>query len=585
MAILDQNWLELTNIRSLKYDRQAWIPIYGFKYGAKNLKFPKIDHYEEFQEFRGAVIFDKYKPVAEKITSWDTWSNDEYYPFYSSDYPYLEAHQFGESDENPIGFRLVVSQFLSNDVPAQVHLYQDFVIAYHLIFKDGVWVSPRNDNEKVVRYFFNPNKEVERVELKASYLKDYLAVRGASYRLYYYTGRQFVQRNKPQFDWDEEKIIAELPNDRCSAHIEFVNKFGERPFTSAVVVETHRHDINFREDIPNFSEKSDSGISSSSKTTVDTNKADRYFAYGRMWRGEWISPADSVRLIGNSKQDEDLYVYTSNTEKKVNLRYLRSEDVGQYLWFKPDVIGLLSSNRNGKIRWSGSNLGRFYYSIDSKVDFGVNSLGLITVYACDIARLLQWERRIWVSQNCLPEGGLCEELLEFQQECKQPETSSPERNLVLTIDKVNRSFRERFNKPFLLPRDEMYNIIQKIHRFRAINEDGLLALARDLFKYVVEWISESNLRQILKQENPKMKTLKMLEQFLSQQGKVEDASIVMAPLFGLYELRNHDSHLASHTKSIEGYYKKIGIKRDAPYVNQGADMIQRVSDTLSKLTS
>lgn len=581
MVFLDQNWLELKDIRSLTYDEQVWIPIYGFKYGDTHAKFPEIGHYEEFQQFGGAVIFDKYKTIAEKITSWDTWSKDEYSPYYSDEYPYEESHQFSDSEENPIGFRLAISQFLSNDVPTQMHLYQDFVIAYHLIFEEGSWIRPKNDNEKVVRYLFDENKEIRLVEVKASYLKDYLAVRGASYRLYYYTGRQLIQKDKPKFDWDEEKIISEFPNDRCSARIEFVTKHGDPPRTGSILVESHRTDVNFREDIPNFSEKGFSGISSTSRTTVDTNLPDRYFAYCRMWRGEWISKADRTRLIGNLKHVEDLFVFTTNTSEPTNLKTLRSEEVGQYLWFKPDVIGQLATNRDGRIRWGGRNLGTFHYSIDSKVDFGVNSLGLINVYACDIANLRQWEKTIWVSQNCPPEGGVCEELLEFQQECKQPTTKSPERNLVVTIHELNRWFIRKFDRPLLLRRDEMFNIIQNIHRFRSVNEQGLQALARDIFKYVFEWVSPSNLKDALKTDLPSGKTLKMLEQLLREHSNIKDASKVMEAIFGLHDLRNHVSHLASSEANIEKYYGKIGINRDQPYVNQGAEMIERVSETLA----
>ena len=69
MAICDRSWLELADIRGKKYDEQEWVPIYGFKYGAEHSPFPEIGHYEEFQEFRRAVTFSRFKITTEKITS------------------------------------------------------------------------------------------------------------------------------------------------------------------------------------------------------------------------------------------------------------------------------------------------------------------------------------------------------------------------------------------------------------------------------------------------------------------------------------------------------------------------------------
>ena len=52
----------------------------------------------------------------------------------------------------------------------------------------------------------------------------------------------------------------------------------------------------------------------------------------------------------------------------------------------------------------------------------------------------------------------------------------------------------------------------------------------------------------------------------------------MAPLYGVYDLRGADAHLAS--KDIENSYTRIQIDRDAPFVLQGASLLKNVADTI-----
>lgn len=292
MAICDQSWLELEDIRCLRYGEQDWIPIYGFKYGAEHLEFPEIGHFEEFQEFRGAAIFKKYQKIAEEITSWNTWSNDNYYPCYSDEHPYKESHQFNDSEDNNIGFRLAVGELLPNDNKAQVHLFQDFALVYELKFEGNTWIRPKSGNEQVVKFIFDGNNEIQRVEIRSSYLKEYLQLRGAYFRLYYYTGRRFVQKNMPKFDWKDEKTISELPNDRCHAYIEHIDLHGERLPKVLITPSTQEHLQNYTEKLP-----PQYAANTQKVTTVAASSTDRYFVYSRMWRGEWINPSDTIEHV------------------------------------------------------------------------------------------------------------------------------------------------------------------------------------------------------------------------------------------------------------------------------------------------
>ena len=582
MVDLNQSWLEQKDIRCIKFDDQDWIPIYGFKYGEERLKFPQIGHYEEFQEFRGAVINEENQSLAEEIKSWETWSNDEAYEYDSDDYPYPYSHQFNCLNDRPIGFRLVVSQFLSNDFPAQVHLHQDFIVAYNLIFDGKGWIRPKKHNEKVVRYIFDENQEVVRIEVKATLLKDYLSIRGALYRLYYYSGRRFVQKDKPNFDWEEEKTISKLPNDRCTAYVEHTDFRGERISASSIKSESSNNDENTKVEMPNVGNDIVANAGSDSAKTGDVSTSNRYFAYCRMWRGEWVWPNDTPRNWNASKQSENTLDLKTDAGGRLKQGVSNSDETLPYRWFQPQAIHNLLLERNARIDWRDATCGTLKYGSHSEVAFELTEDGLINVPAKDIARLSRRENRKWIAHAC--DSG---ELKHGQhrmsrQMLEQVHTGIPEYNLTLAIEQVNQSFIQRFRMPLLLPRDEMHNVISRVHRFRAVDEDGLLALARDMTKYVLEWISPSNLHSIIKIKIPKHKTLKMLKHFLHVENGFDNADEIMAPLFGLYDLRNYDSHLPSISQSVEVHYRKVGVNREQPTVHQGAEMIQKVAETLSK---
>lgn len=60
----------------------------------------------------------------------------------------------------------------------------------------------------------------------------------------------------------------------------------------------------------------------------------------------------------------------------------------------------------GPLQWHTRDTGQVRCSPDSGVHFGMNKLGLVNVYAKDIALLPAWQQRLWVGFNVGPEGGL-----------------------------------------------------------------------------------------------------------------------------------------------------------------------------------
>jgi len=65
-------------------------------------------------------------------------------------------------------------------------------------------------------------------------------------------------------------------------------------------------------------------------------------------------------------------------------------------------------------------------SPDYTVHFGINSLGLLNVYAKDIGLLPEWQQRIWAGYNVGPDGKVSKELLASQIDAEPADTQAPE---------------------------------------------------------------------------------------------------------------------------------------------------------------
>ncbi len=111
-----------------------------------------------------------------------------------------------------------------------------------------------------------------------------------------------------------------------------------------------------------------------------------------------------------------------------------------------------------------------------------------------------------------------------------------------------------------------------IHRFRATDKAGLLSLAKDLARLVADRIDVNVLRKIVAPPaGEKWGSLKSLEKALASKIEPERAAAIVAPLFGMYELRLGDAHLPS--AEIDDAMTKIPVDQTEPFVQQGAQLI------------
>lgn len=576
MERLSKEWFELADYRKRLYSRAVWIPVYGTFHPIKVDKYPNIGFVEETLAVGSAVIFKDRRAKAEEL-EWSYWNQSDTIPYIDRQGKYHDSTLFYDDEEVCLGFRIILSQHLNSLHPRHVSLHQDFVHAYALLNEGNKWLRPNEAYEEVVRMTKNAEGETTFVEIRAEYLRDYLAARKAALRLYCYRQRQAIFKDNPNYDWPEDFALTSGQNDRCEVRCYEINASGRIPGSRWASMKVWRTDVDFEEDVPDFSQGDDGNIATESKTGVQTGKGRRFRVMGELWKGEWIDPVEASCRIGHSEPKESLFVSADGSGSKVDLESLNFEDVGKYLWFKPSVVPDLLEHRGSSLKWCTRDTGGVSATPDRLLHFGVNSLGFVNAYAYDVARQPLWERRIWVANNCRPDGGVSSELQQAQMECHPAESKPPELMLLRALQWINMNFEDTFSLALLRDHREVGGLSNRIHRFRATSEIGLRALAKDVVKISIERISKKSLVIALGEKKSDLGTLKLLERILGQYTNKSYASQIMSPLFGVYDLRSSDAHL-NHT-NVEDCYTRIGIDRKKPHVVQGALLLEQVGNT------
>ena len=238
-----------------------------------------------------------------------------------------------------------------------------------------------------------------------------------------------------------------------------------------------------------------------------------------------------------------------------------------------------SSRKGSGLRWYTAYTGSIWCSPNCPVHFGINRLGLINVYAYDIAKYPLWQQKVWAGHNVPPDGAVCDELLAAQMRARPAHTKSPEELLELAIGEMDQLFVEKFRAPLFRTHHAAEEIVKGIHRFRAVDKPGLLSLAKDLARLIADRIDVNVLRKIaVPPAGEKWGSLKSLEKALASKIEPERAATMVAPLFGIYELRLGDAHLPS--TEIDDAMSKARVDQTEPFVEQGAQLIYSAAYSL-----
>ena len=87
----------------------------------------------------------------------------------------------------------------------------------------------------------------------------------------------------------------------------------------------------------------------------------------------------------------------------------------------------------------------------------------------------------------------------------------------------------------------------------------------------------------LSDEEKNLGSLKSLERLISEKTDSKQAHNMLSPLFGVYDLRLADAHLASG--KVDAALQNIGVNPESGFIHQGMIMIRQVAFVLTKISN
>jgi hypothetical protein len=579
MSAPPQEWFEMHDVRQRRIANAVWIPLRLAQ--TKPLPFPSgpgtdiISGEELF--FVGSVAFPESSRAKAEELGWSDIGivhSEGPYAFKDS-YKPCEVYQYNEQQD--LGVSFVFEQHVGAGHSPVWHLSQDLVMALGLIREDTHWIRPQEGYIDVVREIQDPDRRMVGFVMRSDFLRDYLAARRLSLRIAIYRQRTATLRDASHITWANTGLVENRPHDRFEARA-FETGLDGSLLGSVAVFEMWRTDVDEGEEVPVF------------PTESDRNTGGRSFSFerrgetvvrvmGELWREEWIEPTPRSERVRGDKPETNLDFVIDGAGTRLPSQKLNNEDVGRYLWFNPRVVWELTSFRGSGLEWYSEDTGSLWCSPDYRLHFGVNRLGLINVYAYDVAKLPQWQQRIWAGHNILPDGGVSAELLAAQMRSRPANTVAPEALFPAEMARLDEHFTRTFGLPIFRHHHATDAIAAKIHRFRAVDEQSLLALAKDIARLTADRLDVGAMHKAAGKPEETLRSLKSLEWLLGRFVSKEEARKLLTPLVGIYELRLGDAHLPA--SQIAEAFLLAGVDTTLGLVEQGKAMINSAATALA----
>ena len=547
----------MADLRRRRFENSVWIPLRAAQ--RKDLG----DRSEEFLGV-GSVAFPPGSRAEAEELGWSHIGlSHSARPYAFQDGKYKTVDTFQWNDGVDLGVELVFEHWLVNP---------DLVLALRLQQEGDSWVRPNEGYIEVMRQGRNKEGTVNFIEIRSEFLRDYLAARGLALRLAYYRQRKAILADVSHISWPRPGIHEAKPHDLFETRIFEVDEEGMPSGGRAAVFRMWRtEDVD--SDVPIL------GPESADNTGGDTHYNEMQKGLfscveGELWREEWIEASPRSERVRGDESDEVFSFIVDASGARETARVLNNEDIGRWLWFDAHIFTTLSGRRGAGFKWYTRDTGGIWFGPAwGRLHFGLNEIGLVNLYAYDIAKLDNWEQRIWSGYNVAPAGGVSKELLDSQVRVAPAETFAPEMVLHHALSDADAAFMDKVEAPLFRPHANQSQILGTVHRFRALESGGLLALAKDLARLIADSINQETLSRIISNQDggKKLGSLKHLEKVLALRAREEDARRVMSPLFGIYELRLGDAHLP--TSKIAEAFRLAEVDTSLILIEQGTALI------------
>lgn len=578
VLMMEQSWFEMADIRRRRYANSVWVPLRTSQVLMKAGEFGSAGFQEEY--FGAGCLAVPTEMIEEaKELGWMEIGVVHDHNVYVQDGRYLASDRYEKLSGQLIGIPLVLEQRLTNAETLVWHLHQDLVIALGLLREDDVWVCPGEGYIEVARLQRDKDGAPILLEIRFEFLVDYLCARGMTLRISSYRSRREIVEDANHISWVENPFCQETDEERWEGGVGAISEGGMPYGSQTAVLHIARTDVDSADDVPDLGFPTDEGSESHSYRINHEGKK-LYLVQSEYWRNEWI---DAGAASPRVRRDDAAACIQFITDVKGTLESKEMLVHGiRWLWFKPDVIATLAKMRGGHLGWYTRDTGDVRCSPDNGVHFGVNSVGLVNVFAKDIALLPDWQQRVWAGFNVSPDGGVSEELLDSQMRCRPASTHAPEEEFASAINDIDEVFFNATGKRLMLEHPQRDAILREVHRFRATDLAGVFALAKDAARLTADSIDVVVLQELVSPpRGEKWGSLKSLEKVLATLVSPEKARALLTPLVGAYELRLMDAHLpGSDTESPAAL---AGIDVSWPPIQQGFHLIRNSAEALRSI--
>jgi len=531
---IQQKYFEWRDVLPLQ--GRPWIPLRHDADVPIAVPAPDIVELREYTGIATAAIHDTHKAAAEKVTWGDLGVGAHRGGM--EPWGYRASDLFYHGPNYPIGINLVIDQYLEDEHLHIWHLHPDLTLALRLLREGDCWFRPEEGWAEVVRLKRDAEGRPTLLEIRAEYLGDYLSARGMALYCSSYRQRSATTVDKPVYSWPDGAFAEVSGRDERDGQ----TGPGRWPTPS-----------------------------------------DQYRTMGALWRTEWVQPSGlSTRIRGDKDPHTTSFVLENDGTRA---RGDELAGASTWLYFDPTIVSTLMRHRGASLHWYSAETGGLGAS--TSVHFGVNRVGLITVFAKDIGALDPWEQRLWSAHNVTPEGGVAEELFAAQMEVTPASTMAPESQLAAALAEIDAAFATKFGASLLRDDEAVPRLLRRAHRFQAAEAEGLLELSKEVTRLFMERVDVDAVLAPLNLPKPKdgrkPGSNKAIEKLLGSLMPEADARTMMAPLFGIYDLRLADAHLGS--SNVASGKTRAGVDDSAPAAMQGRQLLDTFVATLRQITA
>jgi hypothetical protein len=569
----DKDWFLMSKERKVNYERMTWVPLFVDEH-TKLGDFPDPGFDDDYFGI-GTILLDADDAVELGQLNWIDVRPSLHRPGFDSEGFYSAKYYFGQVHGQYLVFPV---QSEGKDSPRQVLIDPDLILGLRLHAVEQNWVSARDEGEVVVRQELDVHGNVTKVEIRAEYLKDFLAAREMGLAVITLRERNCIFSEPPEFT-----LTAEEPSTACQweGWVQEIDEHGTSFGNTWTVTILGRHDVDTEEDAPVAEYSSEDQKLRRRKFETKPGESKRYRVVSDLVKRDWVAPALSSPRVREDKPTESCIFVADAASARMSAQELEDEPRWRWLTFNPESISSLLDQGKITLQWWSRQTGCFRYSDGSSVPFGVNTKGLICIFSKDVIELAPHRQRHFSGHSVAPDGGACEELVRSQMQNNPADTLAAESRIMDVRTKLDETFGRRFQKKLFKPHDMVNGIATRTHRFAASNLAELYDLAKDLRRIFVESIDDNLLKSMTTTCADNLGSIKRLCKLLEDAG--QDGRSITAALAGIQELRQASAHLPR--KSVDEAFALVGVDLDAPLVVSAMNMIESVVNSIESIAN